>query len=98
MRKVLFASAAMTILVAATPASAQMISGTGAQQAPNIVLVNNGNDRGGSDYGPMGQCFDPRVCGQGRGARASAQACHTVRERVVTDSGRVSFKRHRICT
>ena len=57
MRALLFATAAVTILVAAIPASAQ----------------NNGNDRGGSDYGPMGQCQDARVCGHGRSAQANAR-------------------------
>ena len=98
MRTLLFAAAAVTMLVAAAPASAQMIGGADVQQTPGFILVQNGNNGGGSDYGPMGQCFDPRVCGQGRDARASVQACHTVRERVVTESGRVIFKRHRLCT
>jgi hypothetical protein len=56
------------------------------------------NNGGGYDYGPLGQCFDARVCGHGRGAYASAHACSIYRERVVTQSGRVIFKRHRVCT
>lgn len=87
MRKLLFAAATATSLVAAVPAFA----------APNT------DPTGGYDYGPMGQCFDPRVCGHGRGAYAfapfgSGQGCPMfVRERVVTDSGRVIYKRHRVC-
>jgi hypothetical protein len=84
MRKLLFAAAAATSLVAAVPAFA----------APNT------DPDGGYDYGPMGQCFDARVCGHSRGAYAFApfgQGCPMVRERVVTESGHVIFKRHRVC-
>jgi hypothetical protein len=87
MRKLLFAAAAATSLVAAAPAFA----------APDT------DPRGGYDYGPMGQCFDARVCGHGRSAfRAYAfapfgQGCPMVRERVVTESGHVIFRRHHVC-
>jgi hypothetical protein len=84
MRKLLFAAAAATSLTAAVPAFA----------APNT------DPDGGYDYGPMGQCFDARVCGHGhyaRGIFAFAQSCPVVRERVVTASGHVIFRRHRVC-
>jgi hypothetical protein len=81
MRKLLFAAAATTALVAAAPAFA----------APNT------DPDGGYDYGPMGQCFDARACGHGRSAFGFAPSCSMVRERVVTDSGHIIFKRHRVC-
>ncbi len=93
MRTLLFAAAAVTTLVAAVPASAQVVGGNW-HASPGIILVKGG----GYDYGPMGQCFDARVCGHGRGAYASAHACSIYRERIVTESGRVIFKRHRLCT
>ncbi len=83
MRKLLLTAATATSLVAAIPAFA----GT-----------ESTDPRGGYDYGPMGQCFDPRVCGHGRNVFASAHGCPMVRERVVTESGHVIFKRHRVCT
>jgi|HubBroStandDraft_6_1064221.scaffolds.fasta_scaffold1594795_2 hypothetical protein len=87
MRRILFVAAAATSLVAAAPAFA----------APNT------DPDGGYAYGPMGQCFDARVCGDGRnafGAYAFApfgHGCQMVRERVVTESGHVFFRRHRVC-
>jgi hypothetical protein len=82
MRKILFAAAAAASLAAAIPAYA------GGDSTEN---------RGGIDIGPMGQCFDARACGHARGAYASTHACSMVRERVVTENGRVIFKRHRVC-
>ena len=58
MRTLLFAFAALTTL-AAVPASAQMAGSGGVQQTPGLILVQNGNNRGGSDYGPMGQSSTP---------------------------------------
>jgi hypothetical protein len=83
MRKILFAVAAAASLAAAIPAYAS----------------DNTENRGGIDIGPMGQCFDARACGHGhgRGAYASVNECPMVRERVVTASGHVIFRRHRVC-
>lgn len=96
MKTILFAAAAVTMLIAGVPASAQVVSGM--QQGPTITLVKDENERGGYDYGTMGQCFDARVCGHGQGAYASAIGCSIYRERVVTQSGRVMIRRHRICS
>jgi hypothetical protein len=89
MRKLLLAAAAATSLAAAVPAFA----------APDT------DENGGYDVGPMGQCFDARACGHGRGAFAFGRgafafvpACHMVRERVETENGHVIFKRHRVCS
>jgi hypothetical protein len=98
MKTLWLASAAVAILLGAVPASARKVAGADVPQAPGFILVQNGNDRGGSDYGPMGQCFDARACGHRRGSYASASACSIHLERVVTQSGRVIFKRHRVCT
>jgi len=48
----------------------------------------------GFDIGPLGQCMNPPDCG---GRRANASQCSWVRERVVTASGHVTFRRHRVC-
>lgn len=99
MRRLLFAAAAT--LVAAVPASAQVLADPGStgvqREVPAIVLVKDDDQRGGYDFGPMGQCFDPRVCGYGRGAYAYASSCPMVRERIVTRNGDVVFRRHRVC-
>jgi hypothetical protein len=64
---------------------------------------NSGRYKGGADIGPLGQCFNPPDCGGRRAAngyrgRASfAESCPIVRERFVTDDGRVIFRRHRAC-
>jgi hypothetical protein len=42
----------------------------------------------------LGQCFDPRACGDKRDAYAS---CSLVRERIVTPNGHVTYRRHRVC-
>jgi hypothetical protein len=100
MRRLLFAAAAT--LVAAVPASAQVLVDPGSigvqREVPAVVLVKDDDPRGGYDYGPMGQCFDPRVCGHGRGAYAFAYSCPMVRERLVTANGNVIFRRHRVCS
>jgi hypothetical protein len=83
MRKLLFAAATAMSLVAAIPALAK----------DNTEM--DGLNTGGFDIGPLGQCFDARGCG--RGAYAYAHACPMVRERIVTESGRVIFRRHRVC-
>jgi hypothetical protein len=49
----------------------------------------------GFDIGPLGQCMNPPDCG---GRRANASQCPMVRERVVTPSGHVTFRRHRVCS
>ena len=83
MKSLLMAVGAVTALAAAAPASsAQLAHGTGLQHVPGIIQVR------GYDYGPMGQCFDARVCGYGR----RAYACSTYLERVVTGRGHVIFK------
>ena len=63
---------------------------------------NSGRYKGGADIGPQGQCFSPPDCGgreetNGYRARSSYGSCPIVRERVVTDNGRVIFRRHRAC-
>jgi hypothetical protein len=72
MRKFLIAGAAAVVSMAAVPASAQaLLSADPGLQQGSIVLVGSKNEAdktGGYDYGPMGQCFDPAVCGRGRGA------------------------------
>jgi hypothetical protein len=79
MRKILIAGAAAVAFMAAVPASAQTLSSadSGLEQG-SIVLVGSKDDAtgqmGGSDYGPMGQCFDPARCGRGRGAYAGRGA------------------------
>jgi hypothetical protein len=77
------------LLVAA--AAAAVLAGT---------QLGSARTRGGADIGPLGQCFSPPDCG-GRNTTTGyggAQACHTVRERVVTDSGHVIFRRHQVCS
>ena len=101
MRKLLFATVAATTLVATIPASAQVLLGAGPDGAgvqrdvPSIVLVKDDSGHGGIDIGPLGQCFDPRVCGTT--SAAYANNCPLVRERIVTQSGKVIFRRHRVC-
>jgi hypothetical protein len=64
---------------------------------------NSGQYKGGADIGPLGQCYSPPDCGgrertNGYNGRGSyAQDCPIVRERVVTDSGRVIFRQRRAC-
>jgi hypothetical protein len=101
MRELLFAAAAATTLVASVPASAHEYMGSesglvGAQRdVPAMVLAGKDDTgRGGIDIGPLGQCFDPRACGDKRDAYAS---CSMVRERIVTPNGHVTYRRHRVC-
>jgi len=84
MRKLLVAAAAAGALFAAVPASAQ-----GYYDDP-------GWGGAGVQVGPFG--FG--VGGPRHGWRdhyAYAGDCRTVRERIVTDSGRVIFRTHRTC-
>jgi hypothetical protein len=78
MRKILMAGAAAVAVMAVVPASAQTLSADSGLEQGSIVLVGSKNDStgqsGGSDYGPMGQCFDPARCGRGRGAYAGRGA------------------------
>ena len=82
-----------TLLIAAA-ATVALVAGTSAFAATDP----QSRTRGGSDIGPMGQCFDASACGWARGAFAYAPGwCHMVRERIVTDDGRIIFRRHRVC-
>jgi len=67
--------------------------------APNFAsAAQDDRTHGGADIGPLGQCFDPPDCGGRHATNGSyAQGCPIVRERVVTASGRVIFRRHRAC-
>lgn len=101
MKELLFAAAVAITLVASVPASAHKYMGSesggaGLQRdVPAIVLaVKDDTGRGGIDIGPLGQCFDPRACGDKRDAYAS---CSLVRERIVTPNGHVTYRRHRVC-
>ena len=63
---------------------------------------NSGRYQGGADIGPFGQCFSRPDCGRGEAtngyrARGAYGSCPIIRERVVTDSGRVIYRRHRAC-
>lgn len=86
MRKLVFAAALATSLAAGLPAS--VLAGN----------ENSGVPHGGADIGPNGQCFDPPDCGGKRNASANASQCPLVRERVVTASGHVTIRRHRVCS
>ena len=85
MRRLLLAAAAAAVLAASVSTSA---------------LAGNDNEpRGGYDLGPLGQCFNPPDCGNKRAERAAyASQCPLVRERIVTSSGSVIYKRHRVCS
>ncbi len=71
--------------------------------APHLASAsdnNSGRYKGGADIGPLGQCFDPPDCGHHNGYRGRgsfAQACPIVRERMMTDTGRVIFRQYRAC-
>jgi hypothetical protein len=85
MRKILLAAVAATAFAAAVPALA--------------ANDNQSRPSGGSDIGPLGQCFSPPDCGgRGPGSYASTHGCSMVRERVVLDNGHVIFRRHRVCS
>src|ERR1700681_3400328 len=102
MRSFLFAIGTATTLVAAVPAWAHMSlgagpGGAGVQRDVPFVLAGNDNEpRGGADIGPLGQCFNPPDCGNKRAAYAAH--CPLVRERIVTSSGNVIYKRHPVCS
>ena len=85
------------VLVAAAAAVAALT-------APHFATArdfgNTGEYGGGFDIGPLGQCFNPPDCGRhqeinGRGP--NAQGCPIVRERIVTSSGHVIYRRHSAC-
>ena len=90
MRQFLFAAAAISTLMAAAPASAQL---------------SFGSDRRGVEFGvgPRHDGWrdhdsrDPE--GRGRGWRTYGYAgeCQVVRERIETPRGRVIFRTHREC-
>jgi hypothetical protein len=92
MRKLVFAAAAAAALVVAVPASAQVYFGA---------------DPGGAgvQVGPFGAGVGPRYSDPYgyRGYRGSeyyaygAANCSTMRERVITPSGRTIYKTHRVC-
>ncbi|HEY7663625.1 MAG TPA: hypothetical protein VH934_10930 [Xanthobacteraceae bacterium] len=88
MRKLLFAAAAAASLVAAVPASAQVYMGA---------------DPGGAgvQVGPFGFGVGPRYDygyrGYGPDYYAYGAECRVSRERVVTPSGRVIYRTHRVC-
>jgi hypothetical protein len=81
MKKLLFVAAALTALVAAGPASA---GGVGVRVGPLGVGV-------GHDYGWRDRGWRHERYGYG------AAECRTIRERIVTPSGRVIFKTQRVC-
>jgi hypothetical protein len=102
MKEILFAAAAAITLVASVRASAHEYMGSesggaGLQRdVPAIVLaVKDDTGRGGIDIGPLGQCFDPRACGDKRDDAYAS--CSLVRERIVTPNGHVTYRRHRVC-
>jgi hypothetical protein len=85
----LVAAATAALFIAPHAASASEFSGSGGYH-------------GGSDIGPLGQCFNPRGCGYKDiygyyGPGSYAQGCPVVRERIVTSSGHVTYRRHRAC-
>jgi hypothetical protein len=84
MRKLLFATAATIAMLAAVPASAQVYLGA---------------DPGGAGVrvGPFGFGVGPRYGWRDHWRDDYAYACPVVRERIVTPSGRVVFRMHRVC-
>jgi hypothetical protein len=83
MRKLLVAAAAAGALFAAVPASAQVY-----YDEPGWA---------GVQVGPFGFGVGPRYGWRDHGYYAYGGDCRTVRERIVTDSGRVIFRTHRTC-
>lgn len=75
--------------------------------APHLVSAkefsSSGEYHGGSEIGPLGQCFNPRGCAKHKdiygnyGGASYGQSCQTVRERVVTSKGNVVYRRHPVC-
>ena len=89
MRKLVFAGAAAAALVAAVPASAQVYFGAD----PGGVGVQVGPF--GAGVGPR---YDyPRAYRGDEYYAYGAANCSTMRERVVTPSGRTIFKTRRVC-
>ncbi len=91
MKKVLLVAAAATAVL------------TAPHTAFTSEFSESGGYHGGSEIGPLGQCFNPRGCGwkdiygdYGRPG-SSAQRCPVVRERIVTASGRVISRRGHTC-
>jgi len=84
MKKLLFATAALSMLVVAVPASAQVFLGADSSGA-------------GVQVGPLGIGVGPRFSGYYGDGYAYAPDCPLVRERIVTPSGRVIFKTKRTC-
>jgi hypothetical protein len=88
MKKLLFAAAATAALTAAAPASAQVYVGA---------------DRGGAGVrvGPFGFGVGPSYGWNDPywrdGYYAYGAECRLIRERIVTPSGRVIFRSHRVC-
>ncbi len=85
MNKLLFAAATAALLVAAVPASAQLYFGAD----PGGV---------GVQVGPFGAGVGPRYGWSDDGnGYAYGPDCPLVRERIVTPSGQVIFRTHRVC-
>ena len=90
MKKLLIAAVAATVVAAASlPASAQFYAGAG----PGGV---------GVQVGPVGAGIGPRYGWRHSHWRDGyhaygASGCRVIRERTVTPSGRVIFKRTRVC-
>jgi hypothetical protein len=84
MKKLLFAAAAASVLVAAVPASAQVFLGADAGGA-------------GVQVGPFGLGVGPRFSGYYNEGYAYSPDCPLVRERIVTPSGRVIFRTRPAC-
>jgi hypothetical protein len=84
MNKLLFAATTAALLVAAVPASAQLYFGA---------------DRGGVgvQVGPFGAGVGPRYGYDDGYGYAYGPDCPLVRERIVTPSGQVIFRTHRVC-
>jgi hypothetical protein len=83
MKKLLFAAAATAALTAAVPASAQVYLGADPSGA-------------GVRVGPFGFGVGPGY-GWRDGYYAYGADCRLIRERIVTPSGRVIFRSHRVC-
>jgi hypothetical protein len=71
--------------------------------ATSKEFSSSGEYHGGSDIGPFGQCFNPPDCGRHKDIYGNyerspyAQECPIVRERVVTSSGHVIYRRRHAC-
>jgi hypothetical protein len=82
------------VLLVAAAAAAALI-------APHFVSArefsNSGEYHGGSDIGPLGQCFNPPDCARREAINGYAQGCPIVRERIVTASGHVISRRRHAC-